>query len=82
MCFMAICELDEVNFNLNYEDLQEAIDELYGDLEKLGLKNVSLKKKIQSIKKELRNKQENFTKVEQEKISVAKENEVLKMKYD
>ena len=79
---MTICELDEVNFNLNYEDLQEAIDELYGDLEKLGLKNVSLKKKIQSIKKELRNKQENFTKVEQEKISVAKENEVLKMKYD
>ena len=64
MCFMAICELDEVNFNLNYEDLQEAIDELYGDLEKLGLKNVSLKKKIQSLKKELRNKQENFTKVE------------------
>ena len=79
---MTICELDEVNFNLNYEDLQEAIDELYGDLEKLGLKNVSLKMKTQSLKKELRNKQENFTKVEQEKISVAKENEVLKMKYD
>ena len=51
MCFMAICELDEENFNLNYEDLQEAIDELYGDLEKLGLKNVSLKKKIQSLRK-------------------------------
>ena len=64
MCFMAICELDEVNFNLNYEDLQEAIDELYGDHEKLGLKNVSLKKKIQSLRKKLRNKQENFTKVE------------------
>ena len=64
MCFMAICELDEENFNLNYEDLQEAIDELYGDLEKLGLKNVSLKMKTQSLKKELRNKQENFTKVE------------------
>ena len=41
-----------------------------------------LKRKFKVLEKKLRNKQENFTKVEQEKIFVAKENEVLKMKYD
>lgn len=35
MTFMTIDELDEVNSNLSYEDLQEAFNEFYGDLEKL-----------------------------------------------
>lgn len=34
MTFMAIDELDEVNSYLSYEDLQEAFNEFYGDLEK------------------------------------------------
>ncbi|RVW39389.1 hypothetical protein CK203_096132 [Vitis vinifera] len=40
MCFMAIDELEEVNSNLSDE-------ELYEDFEKLSLKNISLKKKVQ-----------------------------------
>ena len=44
ICFMTIDELDEVNSNLNYEDLQDAFEELYEDHEKVSSKNVSLKK--------------------------------------
>ena len=53
MCFMAIDELDEVNFNISDEDIHEAFQALYEDLKKLGLKNVSLKKKVQQLEKEL-----------------------------
>ena len=49
---MAINELHEVNPNLNYDNLQEAFEELDGDLKKFGLKNVALKKNIQSLKKQ------------------------------
>ena len=44
ICFMTIDELDEVNSNLNYKDLQDAFEELYEDYEKVSSKNVSLKK--------------------------------------
>ena len=44
ICFMTIDELDEVNSNLNYEDLQDAFEELYEDYEKVSSKNVSLTK--------------------------------------
>ena len=47
MCFMAIDELDEVNSNISYEGIHDAFVELYEDFEKLGLKNVSLKMKVQ-----------------------------------
>ncbi|RVW25905.1 hypothetical protein CK203_111332 [Vitis vinifera] len=47
MCFMAIDELDEVNFNISYEDIHDAFEELYEDFEKLGSKNAFLKKKVQ-----------------------------------
>ena len=47
MCFMEIDQLDEVNSNIIYDDLHDAFEDLYEDLEKLGLKNASLKKKIQ-----------------------------------
>ena len=50
MCFMAI---DEVNFNINYDDLHDSFEDLYENLERLGLKNASLKKKIQELEKEL-----------------------------
>ena len=44
ICFMTIDELDEVNSNLNYKDLQDAFEELYEDYEKVSSKNVSLTK--------------------------------------
>ncbi|KAL6347623.1 hypothetical protein AAG906_026151 [Vitis piasezkii] len=47
MCFMAIDELDEVNSNIIYEGIHDAFEELYEDFEKIGLKNASLKKKVQ-----------------------------------
>ena len=47
MCFMAINELDEVNFNISYDDIHDVFEELYKDSEKLGLKNVFLEKKVQ-----------------------------------
>ena len=47
MCFMVIDQLDGVNSNISYDDLHDAFEDLYDDLEKLGLKNASLKKKIQ-----------------------------------
>ena len=51
MCVMAIDELDEVNYNISYDDLHDAFEDLYEDLEKLGLKNASIKKKIQQLEK-------------------------------
>ena len=53
MCFMAIDELDEVNFNISYEDIHDSFEELYEDFEKLGLKNTFLKKNVQQLEKEL-----------------------------
>ena len=53
MCFMAIDELDEANSNISDEDIHDAFQELYENLEKLGLKNSSLKKKVQQLEKEL-----------------------------
>ena len=44
MCFMAIYDLDEVNFNFSDEDIHDVFEELYEDFEKLSLKNNSLKK--------------------------------------
>ena len=58
MCFMAIDELDEVNFNVSYEDIHDAFEELYEDFEKLSLKNISFKKKFQQLEKEIK---ENFS---------------------
>ena len=53
MCFMEIDELDEVNSNFSDEDMHDVFEELYEDFEKLSLKNISLKKKIQQLEKEL-----------------------------
>ena len=36
---MAIDKLDEINSNINYDDLHDALEDLYKDLEKLDLKN-------------------------------------------
>ena len=49
MCFMAINELNKVNFNFSDEDMHDVFEELYEDFEKLSLKNISLKKKIQQL---------------------------------
>ena len=51
MCFMEIDELDEVNFNISDEYIHDAFQELYEDFEKLGLKNIFLKKKVQQLEK-------------------------------
>ena len=50
MCFMAIYDLDEVNFNLSDEDIHDVFEELYEDFEKLSLKNNSLKRKFKNLK--------------------------------
>ena len=62
MCFMAIDELDEVNFNLSDEDIHDAFEELCEDFEKLSLKNISLKKKVHQLEKELGEVKEIFFK--------------------
>ena len=77
MCFMAIDELDKVNSNISYDDLHDAFEDLDEDLQKLGLKNVSLKKKIQQLEKELGEVKEKFSNVEVSKTFLEKRNEIL-----
>ena len=50
---------------------------MYEDFEKLSLKNISLKKKIQQLEKELGEVKENFSNVEISKTHLEKENEIL-----
>ena len=54
MCFMAIDELDEVKSNFSDEDMHDVFEELYEDFEKLNLKNISLKKNFNNLKKNLK----------------------------
>ena len=72
MCFIEIDELDEVNSNISDEDIHDVFQELYEDLEKLGLKNASLKKKVQQLGKELGEVKENFSNVEVLKLILKK----------
>ena len=72
MCFMAINELDEVNFNISYDDIHDVFQEQYEDLEKLDLKNASLKKKVQQLGKELGEVKENFSNVAHSKTYLEK----------
>ena len=53
MCFMVIDELDEVNSNISDEDIHDVFQELYEDLEKLGLKMLLSKRKFNNLKKNL-----------------------------
>ena len=81
MCFMALEEHeDEVNSNSNYYEFQDVLQELYFDLAKLELKNVSLKKNISCLQNELNELKEKFENIEKTKISFEKENEELKRK--
>ena len=83
MCFMALEEHeDEVNSNSNYNEFQDAFQELYFDLENLGLKNVSLKKKISNLQNELKELKEKFKNIEKTKISFERENKELKKKKE
>ena len=60
-----------------------AFEDLYEDLENLGLKKkMSLKKKIQKPEKELEKVQEKFSNVENAKTSFEKENDILKKKNE
>ena len=78
MYFMALQDHeDEVNPNSNYNKFQDAFQELYFNLENLGLKNVSLKKKISCLQNELNEFKEKFENIEKTKISFEKENEWL-----
>ena len=82
MCFMAIDELDEVNSNFSDEDIHDAFEELYEDFEKLSLKNISFKKKIQQLEKERGEVKEKFLNVEVSKTHLEKENEILRKKNE
>nr|CAN63732.1 hypothetical protein VITISV_039567 [Vitis vinifera] len=81
--FMALEEHeDEVNSNSNYNEFQDVLQELYFDLEDLGLKNVSLKKQIYCLQNELNELEEKFENIEKTKISFEKENRELKKKNE
>ena len=55
MCFMAIDELNEVNSNISFDNLQDAFEDLYEDLENLGLKKKSLsKRKFKNLERNLK----------------------------
>ena len=83
ICFMTLEELeDEVNSNSNYNEFQDVLEELYFDLEKLGFKNVSLKKKISCLHNELNELKEKFENIEKTKISFKNKNEELKKKNE
>ena len=65
MSFMALEEHeDEVNSNSNYNEFQDVLQELYFDLEKLGYKNISLKKKISCLQNELNDLKKKFENIE------------------
>ena len=72
----------EVNSKSNYNVFQDVLQELYFDLENLGLKNVSLKKKISCLQNELNELKEKFENIEKTKISFEKENGELKKKNE
>ena len=82
MCFMVIDELDEVNSNFSDEVIHDVFEELYEDFEKPSLKNISLKKKIQQLEKELGEVKEKFSIVEISKTHLEKENEILRKKNE
>ena len=82
MCFMPIDELDEVNSNISDEDIHDAFQKLYENIEKLGMKNVSLKKKVQQLEKELGEVKEIFSNVEVSKTHLEKENDILRKKNE
>ena len=79
---MKIDELDEVKFNISYDDIHDAFEELYEDFEKLGLKNTSLKQKVQQLGKELREVKEKFSNIEDSKTYLKKESEILRKKNE
>ncbi|KAL6325967.1 hypothetical protein AAG906_038459 [Vitis piasezkii] len=72
-------ESDEVNSNSNHFDFQDELQKLYFNLEKLGSKNIPLKKKISCLLNELNEDNENFENIEKTKIPFEKENEELKI---
>ena len=72
-------ESDEVNSNSNHFDFQDELQKLYFNLEKLGSKNIPLKKKISCLLNELNEDNENFENIEKTKILFEKENEELKI---
>ena len=83
MCFMTLEEhQDEVNSNSNHFEFQDALQELYFDLEKLWLKNVFFKKKISFFQNELNELKENFENIEKAKIYFEKEKGKLKKKNE
>ena len=55
---------------------------MYEDFEKLNLKNIYLKKKIQQLEKELKEVKEKFSIVEISKTRLEKENDILRKKNE
>ena len=65
-------ESDEINSNSNHFDFQDELQKLYFNLEKLGSKNIPLKKKISCLLNELNEDNENFENIEKTKIPFEK----------
>ena len=55
---------------------------MYEGFEKISLKNISLKKKVQQLEKELGEVKEKFSNVEVSKTHLEKENEILRKKNE
>ena len=77
MCFTALEDQDELNYNSDDEELMFEYDELLKFIYKLDEKNILLKKKVFELKKGLDEIKENFSKVEALKFSLKKENEEM-----
>ena len=53
MCFMALEDQDEVNYNFDDDEFMIEYEEFLKDINKLNEKNNSLKKKVFELQKEL-----------------------------
>ena len=80
MCFMVIDELDKVNSNFSDVDMHDVFEKLCEDFE--SLKNISLKKRIQQLEKELEEVKEKISIVKISKTHLEKENEILRKKNE
>ena len=82
MCFMALEDQDEINSNFDDNEFMIEYEELIKGINKLDEKNISPKKKVFELQKELNEIKEKFFKVKASKISLEKVNEELLKKNE
>jgi chromosome segregation ATPase len=86
LCLMAhedevISELNSLEYDsYNYDELQNAFDELVEELKKTGLKNKNLKNKTTSTLNEVDNLKNKIQTLENDKNTLKKKNEILEKK--